>query len=1156
MRALQRKGNSSMERIIHIGFLTTVSVILGMSLVLYGALSQSQDSAAYLQQINGVLHLTHQIRDDYVQAELAARRYDTTGSTDGLATNQRLLNQLRGDIAALGPMLAIMPEQRDKQRQLAATFAAMRDPVLDATLSPRPASSQSGLMTQERRDFFQLVTDISNSTLGEFSAYNERAQRRIRQSLSVLAAMIAIGLLLLAPMYLNAIRQVRARKRAEEQQKESGEMLRLTVDSVDGMIVYVDRQRRYKYHNKAYADFVGRDSESITGATVEEVLGQEVYAQIKDHIDQALAGREVRLEHPMAVNGRELEARVFLVPHFDGAGQVQGVFGQINDVTEFKRKEALLLEKTTFQKAILDSARISIITTDCEGIIRSFNVGAERMLGYRADELIGKTTPARYHDELECRKRAEALSAELGEPVEPGIEVFIARARRGHIDEHEWIYIRKDGTRIPVFLSITALRTDQGVIIGYLGIAFDITRQKETEAQLMQARTEAEAASRAKSAFLATMSHEIRTPMNGVLGMAEVLARSRLSAPQVEMVKTIRESAGVLLNLIDDVLDFSKIEAGHFELERMPVCIRDLAEGICTSLQPVAVRKGVELDVFISPEIPERVMADDMRLRQVLYNLLGNAIKFSSGQPDKHGRVWLRVEVAQANPLKVAFRIIDNGVGIDAEVVDKLFFAFTQAESSTTRRFGGTGLGLAICKRLVELAHGEIKVESTPGIGSAFTVTLPFEAAAEQPPPQFPDLSGIACIVVESPHLVAGNLRAYLVPQGAEVRIAADLDVAAAIATEATAPVVIVQDASDRAAAQKAQQKLFVDAPEARHLLLTRGSRRQARIEATSVVSLDADALPRRNLLHAVAMAAGRAAPAMLHGQAGSMAAAESSAPGTGKAPVTSGMILVAEDDPINQKVILHQLGLLGYAAEVADNGVDALRRWRGGRHVLLLTDLHMPELDGYGLAMTIRAEEPPGRRLPILALSANALRGETGRALAAGMDGYLTKPVQLDVLQQALEKWLAPASRQGATAPAPHYPASTTATGGVIDIGVLKALVGDDEDAVRELLAEYLDSVRQQTEEVRRAAGDGDIGLAGSIAHKLKSSSLSVGARALADACAELEHAARVGDKAALLRGMPAFDMAAAAVKNTLTGLLAQRSAKLAETSHENPPG
>ncbi|HCY64904.1 MAG TPA: hypothetical protein DHV59_19210 [Oxalobacteraceae bacterium] len=1145
-----------MERIIHLGFLTTVSVIIGMSLLLYGALSQSRESTLRLQQINSILQVTHRIRENYVNAELAARSYDTTGNPARLDDNRRLLKDLSNDIATLEPMLRNMPEQHRRQQQMAAVFAAMRDPALDATLPDRPVGKDANLMTQERRDFFQHVSDISNGTLREFNADNQRMQRRIHDTLLALGGMVAVGLLMLVPTYLNAIRQVRARKRAELQQKESSEILRLTVDSVEGMIIYVDRDRRFKYHNKAYAQSVGRDSgnAAIVGATLQQVLGKQVYPQIESYIDQVLAGQEVRLEHQVFDDSGAHDVRVYLAPHFDDSGQVQGFFGQITDITEFRRKEALLLEKTTFQKAILDSARISIITTDREGIIRSFNVGAERMLGYRAEDLIGKVTPAFYHDEQECRERAHALSIELGEPVEPGIEVFINKARRGQVEEQEWIYVRKDGAHIPVFLSITALRTDQNDIIGYLGIAFDITRQKESEAQLMQARSDAEAASRAKSSFLATMSHEIRTPMNGVLGMAEVLARSRLSTHQAEMVQTIRESAGVLLSLIDDILDFSKIEAGRFELDRTPVCIRDLAEGICTSLQSVAARKGVELDVFISPEIPERVMADDMRLRQVLYNLLGNAIKFSGGRAGTSGRVWLRAEVAQAAPLKIAFRVIDNGIGISDQELDRLFFAFTQAEASTTRRFGGTGLGLAICKRLVELAHGEIKVDSTPGIGSTFTVILPFELAAEQPRPEFPDLNGVQCIVVESPHLAATDLRAYLLPQGVQANIAANARDAAAMTVGTAAPVVVVHDAIDRQAAQLALQEAFADAPDVRFLLLTRGSRRQARIDTPNVVSMDADALPRRNLLHAVAMAAGRAAPAMPDDNVYDETATQASTiTGVDKARSGSGLILVAEDDAINQKVILSQLGLLGYAAEVADNGAEALRLWRNGKHALLLTDLHMPVLDGYGLAMTIRAEEPAGRRLPILALSANALRGETGHALAAGMDGYLTKPVQLDVLQKTLEKWMAPAGKTAAVAGSSNHDAATSSA---VDIGILKALVGDDEDAVHELLTEYLASTRLQAAELRRAACEGDIGLAGSIVHKLKSSSRSVGALALADACAELEEAARADDEAAFLRGMPKFEMTVAAVKSKLAGLQAESAEKLAGASHENPLG
>lgn len=1145
-----------MERIIHFGFLTTVSVIIGMSLLLYGALSQSQESTLRLQQINSILQVTHQLRENYVKAELAARSYDATGNPAKLDDNKRLLQDLGRDIAALEPMLRNMPDQHRRQQQMAAVFAAMRDPVLDATLPNRPVGEEAGLMTEERRNFFQHVSDISNGTLREFNAYNAQSQRRIQETLQALVGMVAVGLLMLVPTYLNAIRQVRARKKAELQQKESSELLRLTVDSVEGMILYVDRNQRYKFHSKSYEHMFSRAGRPIDGVTVDGVLDNDAYGKVRGLIEQVLRGQPAKGEYRRTLpDGSSMDVRVSLTPHLNDAGQVQGFFGQLTDITEYKRKEALLLEKTTFQKAVLDSARISIITTDRDGIVRSFNVGAERLLGYRADEVIGRATPALYHDAQESRERARELSAELGMPIAPGIGVYIAKASLGSVDETESTYVRKDGSRLPVFLSTTALRTDQGEIIGYLGIAFDITRQKESEGQLIQARADAEAASRAKSAFLATMSHEIRTPMNGVLGMAEVLARSRLSAHQAEMVQTIRESAGVLLSLIDDILDFSKIEAGRFELDRTPVSIRDLAEGICTSLLPVAARKGVELDVFISPEIPERVMADDMRLRQLLYNLLGNAIKFSSGRPDKDGRVWLRAEVAQAEPLKIAFRVIDNGIGISAEAVDKLFFAFTQAESSTTRRFGGTGLGLAICKRLVELAHGEIRADSTPGVGSTFTAVLPLAPADEQPQPAFPDLGGLECIVVESPHLVAGNLRAYLTPQGAQVRIAADLGIAAAMAAKIAPPVVVVQDASDRQAAQRALQEVFAGISDVRHLLLTRGSRRQARIEAPHVVSLDADAMPRRNLLHAVAMVAGRAMPPLLpdHAAGKKAEAAQAPAPGIGKARVNSGLILVAEDDPINQKVILRQLDLLGYTAEVADNGVEALRLWRNGKHALLLTDLHMPELDGYGLAMTIRAEEPQGHRLPILALSANALRGETGRAIAAGMDGYLTKPVQLDILQHALERWMPPIGKPVALADAALHDAGASS---VVDIGVLKALVGDDDDAVHELLAEFHTTARQQTEELRRAVSAGDFGLVGSVAHKLKSSSRSVGALALGDACAELENAAKNGEKAAILGSMPKFEKAAAAVRNTLAGLLAERNEKLAGAIHENPRG
>src|SRR5258706_7296786 len=260
--------------------------------------------------------------------------------------------------------------------------------------------------------------------------------------------------------------------------------------------------------------------------------------------------------------------------------------------------------------------------------------------------------------------------------------------------------------------------------------------------ELAVATDAAERANRAKSAFLATMSHEIRTPMNGVIGMVEVLAHSRLSESQADAVRTIRASAFSLLGIIDDILDFSKIEAGRLNLERAPVALPDLIESVCDTLLPVALDKDVELNLFIAPEVPDFVWSDSTRLRQVLFNLAGNAIKFGAGRPHQRGRVSIRVEVAQ-DPSRLVLRFADNGIGMAPETVTQLFSSFTQAEVSTTRRFGGTGLGLAICKRLVTLMNGEIDVQSALGEGSTFTVTLPFEAVDGGPRRPDPDVADL-----------------------------------------------------------------------------------------------------------------------------------------------------------------------------------------------------------------------------------------------------------------------------------------------------------------------------------------------------------------------------------------------------------------------------
>ncbi|MCK9985365.1 MAG: hypothetical protein AzoDbin1_01837 [Azoarcus sp.] len=774
-------------------------------------------------------------------------------------------------------------------------------------------------------------------------------------------------------------------------------------------------------------------------------------------------------------------------------------------------------------RAVVDNLLEGVVRIDTQGMVVGVNPAVETIFGYRAEEIVGRN-----------------VACLMPEPHRSQHDAYLARYLRsgdahiiGMVREVEGLH--KDGRLIPLELSVVefALRGEHF----FIGTLRDISDRKELIADLNAARTDAEQASRAKSAFLAAMSHEIRTPMNGVIGMVDVLANSRLSEHQADLVRTIRESASSLLGIIDDILDFSKIEAGKLDIERAPLSIADLVEGLCNSLVPVAARRGVDLALFISPAIPERVLSDDVRLRQVLYNLVGNAIKFSAGRLDVRGRVSVRVEIAQVTPLRITFRVADNGIGIAPETLGSLFAPFSQAEISTTRRFGGTGLGLAICRRLVELMNGVIEVESSPGSGSRFTVTLPFDIADEQPTRPLPDLAGIDCILIENAELNTGDLRAYLEHAGARVLVASDARAAADLATRAACPAVLIAYAESRL---EQTPDLLNEIPNAHCLYITRGRRRRARVAAPDRVILDGDALRRQALLHAVAVASGRASPEIVHDSGNGALDDEAPPPSVAEARALGRLILVAEDDEINQKVILQQLALLGFAAEVASNGNEALQMWRAGHYALLLTDLHMPEMDGYALAEAIRREEAGRRRMPILALTANALRGEANRAHAMGMDAYLTKPIQIHVLRAALEKWL-PMPRGLPTKTAMKASGSGKSGASFVNVAVLEALVGDDKEVTRAILEDYLLVARQQAAALHAALAEGDIHSAGKIAHRLKSSSRAIGAAAMGDLCAEIENAGRAEDRVALAQQVAQFDLILGAVLEQVEALITQ---------------
>ena len=755
------------------------------------------------------------------------------------------------------------------------------------------------------------------------------------------------------------------------------------------------------------------------------------------------------------------------------------------------------------QKFVLDQ---HAIVTMC-GINGRITYGNEKfsaISGYSPEEFMGMD-----HKILNSGRHPKGFFKAMYETIQ-----------RGEVWHAEVCNRAKDGRLYWLDSTMAAFMGENGKPCEYIAVRTDITERK-------QAEEAAHAASRSKSEFLANMSHEIRTPMNGVMGMIDILQQTELQPAQHRMLDTIHNSSTALLNIINDILDLSKIEAGKLVLENIPTHLRELTEGVAQLMIALSNTRSVELSLFVDPELPPWIQVDPTRLRQVMLNLLGNAIKFTNSQPGQPARVILRVDPCGLSDGRPGVRlcIIDNGIGMSADVLAKLFQPFTQADESTARKFGGTGLGLSITHRLVELMQGRILVRSTVGQGSEFRVEFPLQVALpEHTPATEPSLAGLHVLIVIPGAQLTPILPAYCRAAGAHVTLVSDLAQAhqqlQAPQTRPISVVLLSQSLNGEA------RQLALPAGVGVVRLVLRGSD-----TLTPEITVPARPLLYHDLIQGLAMASGRLSAVNRHHPSEHELPPRQRAPSTEEALTRQQLILLAEDNETNRDVMQAQLGLLGYAAEVAENGLLALQMWRSRRYALLLTDCHMPTMDGFELTQAIRQAEPAGTHLPIIAITANAMQGEAQRCRARGMDDYLSKPLRLKELGPMLLKWLPLSPAATATA----RPAALA----IWDDSTLTQLVGDSPVLQRRLLEKFLLSAQTQVSAINAAAVTGELNTAASVAHTLKSAARSVGALQLGALCQAMETAAQAGDKtrcAALAPDFsPAFTQAAQAIQQGL---------------------
>jgi PAS domain S-box-containing protein len=923
----------------------------------------------------------------------------------------------------------------------------------------------------------QLLTTVAGSV--SVALENARLVQETRQRVSELATVNSVGQALSSQLDLDALIEL------------VGEQVR---DRFEADIAYVALHDRPSGRiDFAYYYESGERSEQLPIA-----YGEGLTSRILESREPLLLNRSAQFEkHQAARLGTP--ARSFLgVPILIGERAIGAISVQsIEEEGRFGEADSRLLgtiaanvgvaiqnarlfteveRQREYSASLVEISPAAVVVMDRDEVVTEWNPAAADLFGYSAEEAVGRPV-----DELVFG--SSAFDTDEGREI---TREAVATGRAQRITRRR----RRDGSLVDVELLVVPLTVD-GSHAGLLAIYHDVT-------ELQRARQEAEAATQAKSAFLATMSHEIRTPMNAVIGMTDLLLGTELTGDQREFAEVVRSSGDALLHVIDDILDYSKIEAGKLDLDREPFSLRECVEGALDIVAPRGWEKGVELGCLIDEAAPPGILGDGARLRQVLLNLLSNGIKFTEA-----GEVVVFVDATAtgSGSYRLELSVRDTGIGIPPDQMDRLFTSFSQVDASTTRRFGGTGLGLAISKRLVELMGGTISVVSEQGSGSTFRISLPV-TAADVPSPipleeGLPQLAGKRILVVDdnatNREIVTRHARSWgMEPVALELPSEALALVAAGEPFDVGVLDMMMPEMDGLALAEEIRGRRSEH--ELPLLLLTSLGRLPA-VQSAGVFSAQLAKPLKASQLYNMLLQ-------LLSAGEGREDTAEVTT--DGKQATSSPLrILLAEDNAMNQKVALRLLERLGYSADVAANGLEALAALERQPYDVVLMDVQMPELDGLDATRRICEQWPPASRPHIVAMTANALPEDREACFAAGMNDYVAKPIRADELAAALKR----------AKPLRNADAGAEGTAITLDADALQNLrdLGGD-DFLREVVEAFLSdaptliarlrsSLEQQNgEELRRAA------------HTLKSNGATLGAEEFAELCRRVEQQAKAG--------------------------------------------